>query len=418
MKVRFALFLMILLLLGVVPAVLSQAEPVTLRVMSYDTTDQLTRETPWFDEVLREFEAAHPGVTIEINDLPFPQYLPTLEAMIAGDELPDVFYGHVKTAELGRAGLVIDYRDFVDEEWLARFYPGPLRQTVFDGAVYGVPQDAQLFMLYVNPAIMEELNLEPPVTWDDLIAMAPAINEAGYIPLAWGNSAGNVCPDFFLPLIAQFGGDAWALDDLADPAVSWDSEPVIGALGLLERLAQAGVFMPGINGISEDQARQVWNQGRAAMMYGGSWVPSIISSEAPVELAESYYIVKNPALTPDDVHWTGNGSGESWVIKANSPNTELAVEFVQYLLSEGPYSAYVTNTQSLPGMGWAAEYIEDPHVQTMTEWLATDGANHILFGQGSWDAVSGVCAAILDGSTTPEEGAKTIQANVLAARER
>lgn len=417
MKTRLTLMLIILLLLSVIPPTLSQ-ETVVLRMMSYDTTDQLTRETEWYNAVLEQFEADHPGVTIEVNDLAFPQYLPTLEAMIAGDELPDVFYGHVKTAELGRAGLVIDYRDYFDEEWLARFAEGPLRQTTFDGAIYGIPQNAQLFMLFVNPAIMEELGLEDPQTWDDLIEMAPAISEAGYIPVAWGNSAGNVCPDFFLPLVTQFGGDTFALDDLADPELSWDSQPVIDALALLDRLARAGVFMPGINGISEDQARQVWNQGRAAMMYGGSWVPSIIGAEAPQELVDSYYILKNPAVTEDDVHWTGNGSGESWLIKANSPNTELAIELVTYLMSDEVYSQYISETQSLPSMGWASEYVEDPYVATMGEWLTTDGTNHILFGQGSWDAVSGVCAAILDGSTTPEEGAAQIQADVLAARER
>ena len=213
MKTCSTMILVVFLLLALVPATLSQ-DQVTLRMMSYDTTDQLTRETAWFDKVLSDFEALHPGVTIEVNDLPFPQYLPTLEAMIAGDELPDIFYGHVKTAELGRAGLVIDYRDYFDEEWLDRFFPGPLHQTTFDGAIYGIPQNAQLFEIFVNPAIMDELDWKPPQTWDDLIAMAPTINAAGYIPLAWGNSAGNVCPDFFLPLVAQYGGDTFALDDL------------------------------------------------------------------------------------------------------------------------------------------------------------------------------------------------------------
>jgi raffinose/stachyose/melibiose transport system substrate-binding protein len=417
MKSRALLIFTILLLFVIAPATLSQ-DQITLRMMSYDTTDQLIRETPWVDAILSEFEAMHPGLTIEINDIPFPQYLPTLEAMIAGDELPDIFYGHVKTAELGRAGLVIDYRDYFDEEWLARFSEGPLKQTTFDGAVYGVPQNAQLFMLFANPAVMEELGLEDPETWDDLIAMAPAINEAGYIPLTWGNSAGNVCPDFFLPLVTQFGGDTFALDDLASPDLSWDSQPVIDALALLERLAQAGVFMPGINGITQDQADQVWYQGRSAMHYGGSWVPSVIAAQAPVEIAESYYIIKNPAAAEGEVHWTGNGSGESWLIKANSPTTDLAIELLTYLMSDEVYSQYVTETQSLPSMGWAAEYVEDPYVATMGEWLTTDGTNHILFGQGSWDAVSGVCASILDGSTTPEEGAATIQAEVFAARER
>jgi hypothetical protein len=64
------------------------------------------------------------------------------------------------------------------------------------------------------------------------------------------------------------------------------------------------------------------------------------------------------------------------------------------------------------------EFVENATVQEMTGWLSTDGANHILFGQGSWDAVSGVCAGILDGSITPEDGAAQIQADVLASRER
>jgi hypothetical protein len=54
----------------------------------------------------------------------------------------------------------------------------------------------------------------------------------------------------------------------------------------------------------------------------------------------------------------------------------------------------------------------------MAGWLETDGADHILFGQGSWDAVSNVCSAILDGSMTPEDGAAQIQADVMATRSR
>jgi raffinose/stachyose/melibiose transport system substrate-binding protein len=417
MKSRFVLILVVVLLLAGVSPTRSQQQ-IKLRMMSYDTTEQEHSGVEWFDKILKGFEDKHPGVTIEAVDLPFPQYLPALESMIAGNELPDIFYGHVKTAELGRAGLVINYKDFVDKAWLDRFYPGPLRQTTFGDAIYGVPNNAQLFMVFVNPKIMKELGLKDPVTWDDLIAMAPTITKAGYIPLAWGNSASNVCPDFFLPLIAQYGGDAFALDDLADPKVSWDSKPVEDALTLLDRLAKAGVFAPGINGISEAQGDQLWYQGKAAMKYGGSWTPGVIDKQAPEELAKSYYIIKNPAVTPDGVHWTGDGSGESWVIKAKSPNTELSLELVKYLLSDEVYSVYVTETQTLPSISSAAKYVKNKYVQQMTDWLATDGADHILFGQGSWDAVSGVCAGILDGSITPKDGAAKIQADVLKARQR
>ena len=72
-------------------------------------------------------------MTIETNFVPFNQYLTTLAAMTAGGSLPEVFYGHVKAAELGRAGLAVNYKDVVDEAFLKQFYPGPLRQFTFDG---------------------------------------------------------------------------------------------------------------------------------------------------------------------------------------------------------------------------------------------------------------------------------------------
>ena len=83
--------------------------------------------------------------------------------------------------------------------------------------------------------------------------MAPKIREAGYTPLMWGNHARNVCPDFFLPLVSQYGGDVYALDDLTEEGVSWNSEPVVNALTLLKQLADARVFLDGINGVDQRQ---------------------------------------------------------------------------------------------------------------------------------------------------------------------
>jgi raffinose/stachyose/melibiose transport system substrate-binding protein len=418
MKTRkFWMFLVILaLVIGTMPAS-AQDEEITLRVMHWTST--MTMETEWWSNIVKGFEAEHPNVTIETNFVPFAQYLPTLEAMIAGEELPDVFFGHVKSAELGRAGLSVNYSEVFDEAFLSQFAAGPLRQFTFDGNVYALPWTAQLFGIFVNREIMEELELEPPQTWDELIAMAPTIVDAGYVPLSWGNAAMNICPDFFLPLVAQYGGDVYALDDLTDPDLSWDSEPVVNALTLLKSLVDAKVFIEGINGVTEDQGHQYFYLGRSAMHYSGSWIPGgVLAEQAPPEFLDKYYVTKNPALTVDDVHWTGDGSGEGWVVKADSPNTEMALEFVKYLFSEEIYGNHIKATQNMPSMPFATEFVENEIVREMTSWLATDGADHILFGKGSWDAVANVCAGILDGSIEPEEGAAQIQADVLAARER
>ncbi len=207
----------------------AHAEDTVIHVMSWEAAQ--VAGTPWWDKITQDFEAKHPGVKIETNFVPFNQYLTTLAAMTAGNSLPDLFYGHVKAAELGRAGLAVNYKDVVDEAFLKQFYPGPLRQFTFDdGAIYALPWTAQIFGLFVNDRIMKELGLTPPNTWDELIAMAPKIREAGLTrsPSAIWRTMSR--PDFLLPLIAQYGGDVYALDDLTKPGLSWDSKPVVDAL--------------------------------------------------------------------------------------------------------------------------------------------------------------------------------------------
>ncbi len=182
MKFRKVLIVLVViaLVIGAMPVLAQDDEPITLRVMHW--TDTMTDESEWWSSIVEGFEAEHPNVTIETNFIPFAQYLPSLEAMIAGEELPDVFFGHVKVAELGRAGAIVNYSEVMDEEFINQFFPGPLRQFTFDGNVYALPWTAQMFGIFVNGAIMEELGLEPTKTWDELIEMAPTKQDASYVP--------------------------------------------------------------------------------------------------------------------------------------------------------------------------------------------------------------------------------------------
>jgi raffinose/stachyose/melibiose transport system substrate-binding protein len=189
---------------------------VTLKIMQW----QYVNQARWWTNLLRGFTVQHPNVTIENEYVTFDQYLTTLESEAAANTLPDVFYTHVKAAELGRSGHTIDFATVFPSSFFRQFYAGPLRQFTFDnGKVYALPWDAQIFGIFVNNTIMSKLHLKPPQTWNDLIAMAPMIRVAGYTPLAFGTSDGG-CPDFFLPLVTQEGGNVYALDDLRRKGLS------------------------------------------------------------------------------------------------------------------------------------------------------------------------------------------------------
>jgi hypothetical protein len=56
-------------------------------------------------------------------------------------------------------------------------------------------------------------------------------------------------------------------------------------------------------------------------------------------------------------------------------------------------------------------------MKEMTSWLV-DGAPHILFGKGSWDAVGNAIQGIFGQTLTPEAAAAQMEADVVAARGR
>lgn len=388
---------------------------ITLKIMHWNSW--MTASNPQWMAILHGFEAQHPGVTISNNFVTFAQYLPTLTSESAAKTLPDVFYAHVQAAVLGRAGLTVNYRDYLPASFFKQFYSGPMRQFNFGGKIYALPWSSQIFGLFVDTPVMKKLGLKVPQTWDDLIAMAPKIRAAGLTPLAWGNQAGNVCPDFFLPLVTQEGGDVYALDDLTQPGLSWNSPPVVKALALLQRLVKAHVFLDGINGISEQQGWQIAWHGQAAMLWTNSGVPPTIAQQAPPSYAKTYTVAEEPALTAGARHWSGDGSGEGWAVNAHSPNKALAIAFIKYLFSPSVYSKFVKESQTFPSEPSALPEVSNPQVKQMASWVAKgDGTDHILFGEGSWNAVSNACQGILNGTTTPQAGAAAIEKAVLATR--
>jgi ABC-type glycerol-3-phosphate transport system substrate-binding protein len=402
--------------LGRAPAQVHAASTITLRYMHWEPT--LTNQSAFWMDILAGFTKLHPGVVIQNNFVPGPQYLPTLTAMAAAKTLPDMFHAHVLAAQLGRAGLTVNYKDYFPESFFKQFYPSTIRQFTFDnGKVYALPLIAQTIGIYPNTKIMSQLHLQPPETWDDLIAMTPAIRKAGYVPLLWGNGEGNSGPDFFLPLITQYGGDVYALDDLTKPGLSWNSTPVIEAFTLLKRLVDAHVFVDGINGISQtNTVGPMFYHGQAAMMWNGSWQEPVIQLQAPKSFLHDYSVARIPARTSGGRHWCGNGSGAAPAVSNHGPHRDLALDFIRYLFSPSVYDTFIRESQQFPSESAAASLITDPVTRTMVGWLP-DGTDHILFGDGSWNAVSDAVTAVLQGSLTPQAAAAQVQTNVVKTRQ-
>lgn len=99
------------------------------------------------------------------------------------------------------------------DEVFSNFTPSSYAQYSLDGAVYGMPETQTFNVLFYRKDILEELDLEVPNTWKELIEMFPTIQGNNMnigIPSAAGNGANNAADiSQYFTMLYQYGGDLY-----------------------------------------------------------------------------------------------------------------------------------------------------------------------------------------------------------------
>ena len=370
-----------------------------------------------FPEIVQEFEAAHPGVKIDVRWFGnTDEYSPVLTAAVSAGDPPEIFAPHFGVRSFGEQGISADVTETLGQDFLDQFFDSVNQQFTFGGKQYAIGLAAQSFGLFYDQAILDEIGITVPETWDDLIADAPKITAAGYTPLLLSGSPTYGLADFVGPLITQASDDPTLLLalDAQDEGFSWDRPEVADSLAKLKALWDGGVLSDATLSLTYEQALTEFASGHAAFFWTGSWTPQQLAMNyADV----TYSVAKTPAWADGSQHWTGDQAGMALALSNNSPNKEMAAEFVKFIFEPAQYARLMEGSLGMPSTKEAATMVSDPIIKEMTSWLLDgDGAPHILYGDGSMAGLSDAAAGILGGSMTPEQGAAYIQQTVEAAQ--
>ena len=122
-----------------------------------------------------------------------------LNAVVAGNG-PDVVVSTDSWNPVNYAlrHAIEDLRQFDDlDEVLADFYPSAYTAFNFEGGIYALPETQLCNVLFYRSDILAEYGMEPPDTWDDLIAMLPTIQGSNL-------SVGIPYPDIVAPNLATY----------------------------------------------------------------------------------------------------------------------------------------------------------------------------------------------------------------------
>ncbi len=294
---------------------------------------------PWDEsmaDVINRFEAAHPGVEVEYQTIPWETWEDKfITALVAGDA-PDVanIY-HEMAPPLYAKGLIRPIDDYIvgDPEFMAdQMWPD---RAMYQGTRYGLSSGGANRALFFNKEMFDEAGvpyLTDNSTWDDFLTAAQAITkdlDGDGTPDQWGYTAEfggeyyAVMNNTFYPWIWQAGGDLMSEDC---SQVTFNSDAGVQALQYLyDLMYKYEVISPDAIGYKEMDVFPVFGEAKAAMAIFGVWNDSVLNADYP----DIDYGAITSLQGPDGDYGTFFAA-DYWVIPSASEVPDLAWEWMKF----------------------------------------------------------------------------------------
>lgn len=299
----------------------------TLRVWLFSEVDQEPKEAV-VEDAVAEFEAAHDGVTVDVQYIPVETRAERFRAAFNDpSSAPDVAeYGNTDLAGYVESGGFADITEDLAawEDYADVPEDAAATAQVGDGT-YGLPWFLGMRALYYRTDVFADLDLEAPATLDEVVESARAVRADD--PDMLGISTGGAYTYGFLPFVWASGGDiATAEGDTYTAAI--DSPEARAGVELYSEILSDDICPPQTCAeMTGNDSVQNFIAGNAGMTIGGNFNLKAVEES---EIADDYAVVPLPGTEPGSIAPAFAGGNNLGVLSGSERRT-LAVEFVQLL---------------------------------------------------------------------------------------
>ncbi|UYN83184.1 MAG: extracellular solute-binding protein [Microcella sp.] len=387
---------------------------VTIRWWHNATSDPL--QGLWAD-VAAEFEAANPGVTVEVTGYQNEDLQRTLipNALQSGDA-PDIFQvwpgGEVRAQ--AEAGYLKDLSAVAAD--LIAEYGGSVKPWEVDGVQYAMPFSFGITGIWYNTELFEQAGISsPPSTLDELEDAAAALKAIGVAPIAVG--AGDLWPAGHWWYQFALNACSTSVLQQAIPARDFDDPCWIQAGENLEAFLETEPFNDGFLATpaqtGADSSAGLVANGNAAMEFMGPWNSGVIGSltadaEVPPWLGW-FPFPSVPGGAGDPTVTMGGGDG--FGVSANAP--DIAVELLKYIHSAEVQQRFAATGAGIAAHPAAADSLEDENLRQIADGLAGSSFVQLwldsALGPEFGNPLNQAIVNIFGGVGTPEDVVKALK---------
>ena len=304
-------------------------------------------------EVVRElvpaFERAHPGVRVEVQQIPWTAAHEKLLTAFVGDAMPDAAQlGNTWIAELAALGALAPLDARLAASGAVRredYFAGVWDTNVVDGVTWGLPWYVDTRLLFYRTDLVAKTGLPwPPRSWADWRAVMARIREQG----------GGERYAILLPI------DEWAQPvafGLANGATLLSPGGTRGhfrdprfrhAMAFYADLYASGLAPP-LDASGLSNLYQQFAEGYFAMVITGPW--NLGEFRARLAPGQQHLWATAPLPPPEpDMPWPGASiaGGSSLVVSRHAEAPDLAWRFLEFLSAPAQQARFYELTGDLP----------------------------------------------------------------------
>jgi len=327
---KLGLLLTVLLLLSSILASMAYGDAGETTITFWGWQGEL--ENAWLTHLIPDFEAANPGIKVDLVMMPWQQYWQKVQTSMASDTLPDLMTMSVAYLDLyAKNGALMDISNYVKSDIdQSKYYESGLETVRYPdtktGPEYAFPWNVVGNCLYYNKTLFDAAGVAHPTddwTWEDVRNAAIKLTQITESPdtTTYGFAVDNGYT-VMDSIIYSYGG-AIVSPDLKTCVIN--SPETKKAVQFIYDLIHTDKVSPAINLSTDTMA---FASGRVAMEIGGAW-----SLESFGDTTNFDWDIAKMPIGP-----SGNRCMRAWsdsiAITKSCKNPDKAWDFIKFLVGE------------------------------------------------------------------------------------
>jgi raffinose/stachyose/melibiose transport system substrate-binding protein len=289
--------------------------------------------------LVNDFEKANPNIKVNVQYLPQATLGQAEVTALQAGNAADILYTNGGSGQLlsvfplEKGGYLVDLSQ---RSWV-KDLPQPTHDLYWDSdKLYGLPMGLSLVGVVHNTALFQQLGLQIPTTFSEMVDLCGKIKAAGKTPMVLAGQAPGLYAQAPAASTVYSSNPNWN-DDRAAGKVTFAGTPGWQtALQEFVDLNNAGCFQPGASGDTIIKAFQLLGGEQALMFLGPSAAIGGIMGSNPNFSAAMFPL---PGPTADSTRAVTEYN-DSFSVNAKSPNIDAAMKLIDFLAQPDEQRAY------------------------------------------------------------------------------